>query len=89
MSDMLVIDIGRQSLLLLAYISGPLLVSALVVGVTISIFQAATQINEMTMTFIPKVATVVAVLLYLMPTMLHLFRDYFNQLLGMIPQILP
>jgi flagellar biosynthesis protein FliQ len=89
MTDLFVIDIGRQALLLLATLSAPLLLTALLIGVSISIFQAATQINEMTMTFIPKVGIVIIVLVYLLPTMLHLFRDYFNNLMMMIPELIP
>jgi flagellar biosynthetic protein FliQ len=89
MSDLFVIDIGRQALWLLLVISGPVLIAALVVGVVISIFQAATQINEMTMTFIPKLLASGAVLLYMLPTIIHLFVDFFNQLMAKIPHLIP
>ncbi len=89
MNDLMVVDVGRDALILLVYLSAPLLLTALFIGVIISIFQAATQINEMTLTFIPKVSVVIVLLIYLLPTMLHLFRDFFNRTLSMIPLILP
>jgi flagellar biosynthesis protein FliQ len=89
MTDLAVIDIGRDALMTLMYLGGPMLVTALVVGLAVSLFQAATQINEMTMTFIPKIMAVAAVLLFMMPTMLKLFRSFFNSLMAMIPNILP
>ncbi|MGL1935118.1 MAG: flagellar biosynthesis protein FliQ [Fibrobacterales bacterium] len=89
MTDIVVIDIGRNALLTLMYLGGPMLITALVVGLAVSIFQAATQINEMTMTFIPKILAVAAVLLFMMPTMLKLFRAFFNSLIDMIPNLIP
>jgi len=89
MSDLFVIDIGRQALILLFTLSGPMLLTALAVGVIISVFQAATQINEMTMTFIPKILATVTVLLLLLPQMIHIFIDFFNRLMSYIPQLIP
>ncbi len=89
MNDTMVIEVGRRALLLMLYISGPMLLTALVVGLVISIFQAATQINEMTLAFIPKVVITGFVLLYTLPNMIHLFRDFFVQVMSMVPQILP
>lgn len=89
MTDLFVIDVGRKALLLLIYLSGPMLIPALVVGLVISVFQAATQINEMTMTFIPKILTVMVVLLFAMPTMLQLFSDFFINLMSVIPNLIP
>ena len=88
MTDTMIIDIGRKGILLLIYLSGPMLIAALIVGLAISIFQAATQINEMTMTFIPKILVVVAVLLFMMPTMIHMFKDFFINLMDYIPGII-
>ena len=89
MTEMLVIDIGRSALFLLLKMAGPMLVTALFLGLMVSIFQAATNINEQTMTFIPKVIAVGGVLLYMMPTMGHQFTDFFNELMDLIPQIIP
>lgn len=88
MSDVMVVDIGRETLMMVMLIGGPLLMLALVVGLTVSIFQAATQINEMTMTFIPKIVTVGVALVLLLPWMLNLFVDFTNRLFERIPQLL-
>jgi flagellar biosynthesis protein FliQ len=89
MSDIMVIDVGRKALLLLLQLSGPMLVAALIIGLAVSIFQAATHLNEPTMTFIPKLMIVGLVLLFMMPTMAHMFRDFFNNLLSIIPRLIP
>jgi len=89
MSDLMVIDIGRKAMMLMLYLSGPMLIVALVVGLVISLVQAMTHINEMTMTFIPKIVAVVLVLLWFLPTMVQLFRDFFVDLMAMIPTLIP
>jgi flagellar biosynthetic protein FliQ len=73
--------------MLMLYMCGPMLIAALVVGLLISLFQAATHINEMTMTFIPKILTVVVVLMFFLPTMIALFRDFFANLMAVIPTL--
>lgn len=62
MDPAMVVDIGRESLWIAVLISGPILLVALVVGLVIGIIQAATSINEMTLSFIPKLAAMVATL---------------------------
>jgi flagellar biosynthetic protein FliQ len=86
-TDLFVVDIGRKAMLLMVYMCGPMLLAALVVGLTIALFQAATHINEMTMTFIPKILTVLTVLMFFLPTMLALFRDFFINLMTIIPTL--
>ncbi|MDR2999754.1 MAG: flagellar biosynthesis protein FliQ [Fibromonadaceae bacterium] len=86
-TDLFIIDIGRSAMTLMLYMCGPMLISALVVGLLIALFQAATHINEMTMTFIPKILTVVLVLMFFLPTMLALFRDFFINLMAIIPTL--
>jgi len=89
MTDLMVIDIGRKAMMLMLYLSGPMLIVALVVGLVVSLFQAMTHINEMTMTFIPKIVAVTLVLLFFLPTMVQLFRDFFVELMGLIPTLVP
>jgi flagellar biosynthetic protein FliQ len=84
-TDLFVVDIGRKAMMLMLYMCGPMLLSALFVGLAVALFQAATHINEMTMTFIPKILTVVIVLMFFLPTMLALFRDFFSSLMAVIP----
>jgi len=86
-TDLFVVDIGRKAMLLMLYMCGPMLICALIVGLVIAIFQAATHINEMTMTFIPKILTVLLVLMFFLPTMLALFKDFFINLMAIIPTI--
>jgi flagellar biosynthetic protein FliQ len=62
-----VIEIGQQAMRTVIFVAGPMLISGMVVGLLISIFQAATQINEMTMTFVPKILTVFVVLVLSLP----------------------
>lgn len=68
-------------------IAGPLLLITLVVGLLISIFQAATQINEMTLSFIPKLLAMCAALILLGPWILNTLVDFMRQLIGNIPTL--
>lgn len=89
MSELMVIDVGRKAMVLMLYLCGPMLLVALVVGLVISLFQAMTHINEMTMTFIPKILAVVIVLLWFLPTMVQMFRDFFVEIMAIIPNLIP
>ena len=72
----LAVDLGRQTLWVAVQLALPVLAAGLVVGVIISILQAATQIQEQTLTFIPKMFVVVLVLWMLMPWLLNVLKDY-------------
>ena len=80
-----VIDIGRQAMHITALLAAPLLLSALVVGLIIGMLQAATQINEMTLTFVPKLIVVALVLTFAGPAMLRTMLGYTTQLIQGIP----
>ncbi len=82
-----VFDIGQQGLLMLLMISAPVLLTVLVVGLVVSVFQAATQINEATLSFVPKVVAAVAVLAVAGPWMLTMLVDYIRQTLQSIPSM--
>ena len=73
---------GLKTTILLA---APMLLAGLVVGLIVSIFQAATQINEMTMTFIPKILAVSIALLIFFPWMLQIMMDFITNLFVNIP----
>lgn len=88
MSPQSVISLIQQSLEVLVLISAPLLLTALVVGLTVSIFQAATQINEMTLSFIPKLLAMFAVFVLAGPWMLATLVDFTRQLFSSIPQLI-
>jgi flagellar biosynthesis protein FliQ len=82
------IDIGRQALWITLVISGPMLIAGLLVGLIIGVFQAVTQIHEMTLTFIPKILAMVLVFLALLPWMLIKLVDYTISLFNLIPQVI-
>jgi flagellar biosynthetic protein FliQ len=80
-----IMTLGQQALVLTIMVSAPALLVALGIGLIISIFQAATQINEMTLSFIPKLLGLVLVMLLLGPWMLGLMVDYIHRLYTSIP----
>ncbi|BAW38528.1 flagellar biosynthesis protein FliQ [Helicobacter pylori] len=69
-------------------ISLPVLLAGLVVGLLVSIFQATTQINEMTLSFVPKILVVIGVLILTMPWMTNMLLDYTKTLIKLIPKII-
>ena len=69
-------------------LSGPLLLATLLIGLIISIFQAATQINEATLSFIPKLVAAFLILLLAGPWMLQMMVDYIRRLFESIPQLI-
>ena len=76
---------GQQGLLLLLMVSAPILVSVLVVGLIVSVFQAATQINEATLSFVPKIVAAVVVLAVAGPWMMTTLVEYLQRTLQSIP----
>ena len=80
-----VLTTGQNGLMLLLMVSAPLLLTVLVVGLLVSIFQAATQINEATLSFVPKVIAAVAVLAIAGPWMLTTLVEYIQRTLQAIP----
>ena len=83
-----VITIGQQALWVTMLIAAPLLLSALGVGLLVGMFQAATQINEMTMSFIPKLFVLVMALVVAGPWMLSVIVNYTIQLMQQIPSLI-
>jgi len=80
-----VMTLGRQAMEVTLMVSAPLLLVALAVGLVVSIFQAATQINEMTLTFIPKLVGIFIALIVAGPWMLSVMVDYMRQMFTGIP----
>lgn len=76
---------GQQGLMMLLTVSAPMLLVILVVGVLVSIFQAATQINEATLSFVPKLVAAVAVIAVAGPWMMGTLVDYLRSMLLAIP----
>jgi flagellar biosynthetic protein FliQ len=80
-----VFTIGQQGLTLLLLVSAPVLVTVLLVGLVVSIFQAATQISEATLSFVPKIVAAVAVLAFAGPWMMTTLVEYLQHMLQSIP----
>jgi flagellar biosynthetic protein FliQ len=87
MDTQMVVSIGREALMLTLMISGPLLLFALVIGLGISIFQAITQIQEMTLTFVPKIIAVALALLIFLPWMINMATDFTRHMFALIPTL--
>jgi flagellar biosynthetic protein FliQ len=82
-----VVSIVRQALEVAMLAAAPLLLASLFTGLLISIFQAATQINEMTLSFIPKILVMFAVLVVTGPWTMQLLVDFIIRLIGSIPTL--
>jgi flagellar biosynthetic protein FliQ len=83
-----VVHIGQEAMKITALLAAPLLLSALVVGLLIGMFQAATQIQEMTLSFIPKLAVMALALMLLGPWMIHLVVNFTERLFENIPALI-
>ncbi|MES1923780.1 flagellar biosynthesis protein FliQ [Salinisphaera sp. T31B1] len=88
MSPTTVMELAYQGMKITLLLAGPLLATALLVGLIVSLFQAATQINEMTLSFIPKILAVFAVLIVAGPWMLGLIQDFTRTLFLSIPGLI-
>ena len=87
MDSQLVFTYGQQGLYLLLMVAAPVLLTVLAVGLIVSIFQAATQIHEATLSFVPKMVAAVAVLAVAGPWMLNTLVEYLQRTLQAIPSI--
>ncbi|MDQ7002159.1 MAG: flagellar biosynthesis protein FliQ [Ghiorsea sp.] len=88
MNPDLVINYGKEALEMILMLSMPMLVVALVVGVAISLFQAVTQIQEMTLTFVPKIIAVFVVMVLAAPWMVETLVSYTRRIFESIPSLL-
>ena len=79
-----VIEIGQYATRTVIFVAGPMLISGMIVGLAISIFQAATQINEMTMTFVPKILTVFVVLILSLPWAINQLTSFTTEMFNRI-----
>lgn len=82
-----VFTFGQQGLYVLMLVAAPILLTVLLVGVLVSVFQAATQINESTLSFVPKVVAAVVVLALTGPWMVTTLVEYIQRTLMTIPQV--
>ncbi|MBR0565926.1 flagellar biosynthesis protein FliQ [Azoarcus sp. L1K30] len=88
MTPTAVIDLGRQAIEVTLMVSAPLFLAALITGLVISIFQAATQINEMTLSFVPKLIAIFVTLVLAGPWMITLLTDFMRRLFESIPTMI-
>jgi flagellar biosynthetic protein FliQ len=83
-----VVELVFQALWMALVLSGPVLLGLLIVGLVIGILQAATQLNETTIAFVPKIIILVLVVLLAGPALLALFSDYLREIILRIPSIM-
>ena len=89
MTPDMVIDLGRGALTVTVMLAAPLLLAALLTGLVVGLFQAATQINEQTLSFIPKLLSMVIVLIATGPWLLQTILDYTSELIvETVPRVL-
>lgn len=82
MGEEFILSVGSEAIKVIMMIAGPMLLAAMVIGIIISILQAITQINESTLTFIPKMIAVILVLVVMAPWMLEVLQNYTSEILG-------
>ena len=82
-----VIEVAREALLVAVLVSAPMLVFALLVGVIIGVIQAATSVNEMTLSFIPKLAALALALVFFGGWMIGMLVDFFQRIFDRIPNL--
>jgi flagellar biosynthesis protein FliQ len=88
MDSQAVITLAQQALYTAVLLSAPMLLASLVVGLVVSILQAATQINEMTLSFIPKMLAMIVTLVVAGPWMITFFVDFLRRLYESIPSVI-
>jgi flagellar biosynthesis protein FliQ len=87
-SHALIVDLARNAILLALLIAGPMLIVALLVGLTVSVLQAVTQIQEQTLAFVPKLVGVSVVFLLALPWLLQLLVKYTTELFRSLPSLI-
>lgn len=87
MNEMEVLDIARDGMKTMLLVVGPILIVGLVVGLTISIFQTLTHIQEMTLTFIPKITAVFGAMIFFMPFMVNELTEFMHRVMDKIVEL--
>lgn len=82
-----IVNITREGIWVLMVVSGPMMVTAMLVGLAVSLIQALTQIQETTLTFVPKMVSMLLVMVMALPYMLQTLQDYGNELFERIATI--
>jgi len=83
-----VLSVGKETVKMVLFISAPMLGAGMIIGLIIAILQSATQIQEMTLTFVPKIIAVLVALLFFLPWMLQTMVEYTTQLITNIPFVI-
>ena len=86
MTEDMVMSLGAEAIKVMIYIAGPLLLAAMAIGIIVSVIQAITQINEATLTFIPKIIAIIVVLMVMAPWMLEILKQYTADILGNVQE---
>ena len=81
-------DIANQAVKISLYISSPMLIGALLIGVLVSLFQAVTQINEQTLSFIPRILVIVGMMVIFSPWMIETMTTFTKDLIYNIPNVI-
>lgn len=87
MTEALILDIFREALMLAIKLAGPLLLISMLVGLVIAILQAATQVHEQTLTFVPKALTIVVLLLLMAPMMINSCSEFVIHIFDIVNQV--
>lgn len=88
MGEEFVLGLGQEALKITLYLAGPILLVAMVVGIVVSLLQAVTQINESTLTFVPKILAIAAVLVVAGPWMIETITNYTTDLITRFPELI-
>lgn len=88
MNQDIIITLLQKSFVLVLELSVPILLAGMILGLIVSVFQTVTQIQESTLTFVPKIIGSVVVLVILMPWMFNLFIGTFNEFMGTVPKLI-
>lgn len=87
MSELFVLSVGKEAVMTALKVAAPVLIVSMVVGLIISIFQAVTQIQEQTLTFVPKLLAIIVVFMILGPWMLNMLTQFIQNMFGSITYI--
>lgn len=87
LTEALILDVFREAMILAIKLAGPLLLISMIVGLVIAILQAATQVHEQTLTFVPKALTIVVLLLLLAPMMISSCNEFLTRIFELITQV--
>jgi flagellar biosynthetic protein FliQ len=87
MSDALIVDLATRAITMALLLAAPMLLAALVIGLLVSVFQAVTQIQEQTLSFVPKLVVVAVVFIICLPWLIHTAVKYAGELFRAVPSL--